>query len=99
MCGRVGGVNIDEKGDPGILGHSWSSAVNPSEQRWPIAVQMQATEEVVRAREASNCREITGVGDFSIQAGQDRSEARVTSDPRSLRGQRMCKGVAESRAV
>lgn len=72
-----------------ILGHPWSSAASPSEQRWPIAGQMQATEQVVRARETSNCREIPGVSDFSIWAGQDRSEARargpqITKGPKDV---------------
>lgn len=71
MCGRMSGVNIDKKGDPGILGHPWGSAASPSEQKWSVAGQMPATIEVVRAREGSNCREITGMNDFSILTGQE----------------------------
>lgn len=93
MCGRVSGVNIDKKGDPGILGRPWGSAASPSEQRLPVAGQMQATVEVVKAQEGDNCR-------MTSAYWQDRTEAKPGPwDPRSLRGQRMCKGVAGRRAV
>lgn len=56
VCGMVSGVNIDKKRDPGILGRPWDSAASPSEQRLPVAGQMQATVEVVKAQEGGNRR-------------------------------------------